>query len=531
MPHPELPKSPEQPWLPRETRNPNLKDRSPKAAKPGGVERSREQSYQGTYPGKLGRFESVEKQASFATALEHYSSHVRGHTAYIRSAGTELQFSALIADIGVITIFFFFTHKLFGLAPYPQFMWIAVFGLEFLIFWMLQRFFLQTTIGERIWHLATAPRALGEPRWKVLRQLCQPERLDAKETWTCAAVTAAIWIAALGSSYYFCFGTPFWIRAEARSLNPFHPQKEASASGEPDWTIEPFYFVLGAWPKTYEGHPVFYSVPYLKGPPTLFLGEVVARWEMPDTRVTIRGPKTPPRDYTREEVSRCLFANWVPQCIAIREFALLPHLKEMEKTLGFTDRSGWRVAWFKVENPAIPEKDQAQGIFIHAQNSFRVEERYVVMTAKGAQQTYDLQVPRGERELRASQTLEQAIRSSRFSDDLNPGRLWVDSQIEAITPESLAKAFNTSNPSFPISELESLLIAKLTVDPKTFDTYYLLGKLGSQLTRYATQTQQSDLGAVAKPLLQNMQRYGLDVSPKDPRNLQLQDLWLDAQKH
>src|SRR5262249_4353881 len=137
------------------------------------------------------------------------------------------------------------------------------------------------------------------------------------------------------------------------------------------WSVEPFFYSLGAWPKEFMGRPVHYAVPYEKGPPTRFLGHVSARWDAPEIKVTFEGPKTPDSgEINRAVIHSCLVPSEFSggprpgmfECARIRGKTLKRHIEEVD---AFSP-SNWVLRWFRVENPAIDPRERAQGVFLGA---------------------------------------------------------------------------------------------------------------------------------------------------------------------
>src|SRR5690606_23594843 len=109
-------------------------------------------------------------------------------------------------------------------------------------------------------------------------------------------------------------------------------------------------------------------------------------------------------------------------CVEVREMALLRHIREMRSV----KPKHWSLEWFEVSNPSLAEMERPRGIHLVAEGKDRVQERYILVNARGAHQTVILDrthSPRGEL---ARMMLEQAIRSQRVFSDLSGSRAWVD---------------------------------------------------------------------------------------------------------
>jgi len=441
---------------------------------------------------------------------------------------------ASVIDWAVALCGFFLLHRALGLAPVPRPGWIAAGTLLLVTVRPLQRLLLGTTLGDAIWR----------PR--------NPEKNSVLERACAVFLTAVSVIASAWSMDLAIFKQPLWARAEVLELDAFLPDM---ASGQ--WEILPFFYTLGAWPKLYGGRPVFHSLPYEKGPPTRFAGHIAARWEEPQAQVTFEGPKTPDSpvatqkgEHTpRERIRDCLLGGSKSLgCLRIREATLLRHFEDMQKRL--EGRSGgntalgmkWKLEWFTVKNAALAPEDQAQGIRLSAEDSGagssthaarRGEERYVLITENGTHQAIwlDYTQPGSAEAGHAIQLFGQAIRSLRASNELGPGRAWIDRRLESVkldeqTPRSPAE----------LAEIQALLVAKISVQPAVYDSYYHLGGTAILLDRLARQSglagslEGLELAAVAKPLVQNTYRFAQDIAPNDPRTTQLQGFWFESQK-
>jgi hypothetical protein len=470
---------------------------------------------------------------------ENLSIHVRGARAYSRRASFGLRLGAGVIDGSLVLALCFLAHRWLRLPPVPEPYWVAVVIFALGAWWASQRSVLGATLGDLAWKLRSEHKGISE-------ELLAPSRLSASEILGAVSLTLLSTCVCAWSIDQAIFRQPIWAKAETLELDAYLPDMSAG-----QWGILPFYFSLGAWPKAYGGKPVFYSLPYEKGPPTRFAGHIIARWDEPSTRVTFEGPKTPqapvsaaPGERTpREKIRQCLLGeNHSWSCLKIRDATLMRHLNDMQQRLA--GKSGgnvalkmtWKLRWFLVRNPAISPSEQAQGIYLSTEDEGRGEERFVLITENGTHQAVMLDYPHpgSPDAVTARKTFEQAIRSLRASDELAPGRAWVDRQLEGVqltqapadTPDAVAK----------LAEIQSLLIAKVSVQPSVFESYFHLGGTALMLSHLARASTHSgslaglELSAVAKPLIQSAYRYAQDIAPGDPRTTQLQGFWLEAQK-
>ncbi len=409
-------------------------------------------------------------------------------------------------------------------------------------------------LGDRAWDLRATQAGILSP----VRGLERPssETLFTGVILTLTAIGALTW-----TTREAILRQPLWAVAEATQLEAFLPDMSTG-----QWEVLPFYYTLGAWPRTYAGKPVFYTAPYAKGPPSRFAGRITARWDEPGTRLTFEGPRTPApingahgSRHPRERIKACLLTPDITlSCLRVRESSLQRHLTEMQERLtgqangGTGPQLDWKLRWFAVKNSGIPTDEQAQGLWLSASFGERGEERYVIITENGTHQTMILDLPipgpadhsssqRSAAAALARKTIEQAIRSLRASDDLTSGRAWIDRELTQSRLDSIDPTAPPEQVVPQLAQIQAQLMAKITVDPAVFETYFHLGGTGLLLSQYARRAASSargpsathalELGAVAKGQIQSALRYAQDLAPKDPRTTQVQGFLLEAQKN
>lgn len=499
------------------------------------------------------------------------SLHVRGESVCLLPASPVLRGLALVIDLGVAWIVFCLALIGAKIPPIPH-PWMApALGLGVIGLRVAQRFFLGMTLGERIWDLRPAPggpEGLMEWLRPHLRQgnPVPSGTLGLGTFLTLLSMILGVWMGyetilqhPLGRSApvveWEAYMPPLAVAGPISAAAAFPPID----AGEDRWAVMPFYYSLGAWPRTFEGKEVFYSIPYEKGPPIRFTGEVVARWSMPEVRVAFEGPKTPLRRdhslFTRSEVRGCV-THWLGgslgrmlDCLDLREAVLERHID----ALRLIHPIGWSIKWLRVDNPALPSSEQVQGIYVSAWNAGYGQDRFVLVTEKGTQQTFILSYTISPEGNHAQELFKKAIRSLRVSDDLGPGRAWVDTRLERVQLRSLAPVETSRRAqdyddflgfAARIADIQSLLISKITVDPQSYDAYFHLGGTSLLLARYAARQKSLpatekdparagrilDLLSQAKPMVRNAYRYAEDVGPGDRRTALLQSYWFDARK-
>lgn len=330
---------------------------------------------------------------------------------------------------------------------------------------------------------------------------------------------------------------PLWLGAERWRMEAFLPPAEGK---EPGWRILPFFYSLGAWPSSFGGRPIHYSIPYEKGPPHRFLGHVNARWDSGEIRVSFEGPKTPEgREIGRAAIESCLVApepgaeaaaglGWFA-CARLRQAILIRHIEEIRRI----SPRNWSLRWFRVENPALDRAEQAQGIFLGAANDARGQDRFILITERGTHQAVLFDYTRDQRGQEARRIFQNSIRSLRVSDTLEPGRAWIDRMLESIQlPAAGAGTANGLDLS-QLAVIQSVLAAKVSVEPGSFEAFYHLGGTTSLLTRVARAQRKDEWGLTAQPVVQTIQSaqlYARDIAPDDRRTQLLLNLWIEAKQ-
>lgn len=337
-------------------------------------------------------------------------------------------------------------------------------------------------------------------------------------------------------------GHPLLLRAERQLLPAFAPTQTELDDGL--WSVRAYYYSLGAWPARFGGAPVLHSVPYQKGPPQQFLGRFVALWEAPEVRLAIEGPKTPTRGQDAGEAAGaaidpalmqlCLGSLRIAEaslmeCLRIRRAALGRHIEEMRQ-VGSAD---WQLRWFEVES-ALPGAERARGFHLRAQGPRKIEERYVLVNSKGVHQAVILQREIGERGDQASELLEKSIRSQRLFATLDPGRAWTDRELSGIRLKELSEIQGHREFGVRIADIQSLLVSKISVEPRSLDAFFHLGGTSLLLMQRASQSGILEWIALGRQNLQAAARYAEDVGIQqghtDPRLKRIREMVTAASK-
>jgi hypothetical protein len=455
---------------------------------------------------------------------------VRGYRAYDEPARLSSRAPAFVIDFSLFSAVFCLIFRVFNLSLLPSAWLGAAFAVLVAATVAAQKWYLGGTIGQLVWR----QRMLGPDRrppepasgglrayWAAYRgaRACQHEKLGAPAVATGILLTLTAFAGAVWMAREALWKHPLLIRAGELRLPPFAPPQGDA------WTVIPLFYTLGAWPARFEGRPVLYSLPYEKGPPDRFVGRIIARWEAPDVQVTIEGPKTPDGAPEADRLRDCVTAPWdrgqgLVSCLRARERALMRHVQGIRE-IGPRD---WDMRWFEVDNPSLEAGERPRGVYLAGWNATRAQERYILMTSRGTYQAFIVDRPRTSRGDAAHEIAEQAIRSLRLTDDLAPGRLWVDRELGSIRLDTLEQTADTETFVGALSRVQALLLAKISVDPRTYDSYFHLGGTAMLLARHSLKNGVSEWSATAAPMAQSVSRYARDLAPADPRTRQLEEL-------
>jgi hypothetical protein len=255
--------------------------------------------------------------------------------------------------------------------------------------------------------------------------------------------------------------------------------------------------------------------------------------------VVFEGPTTPEaltRGFEpREMLYRCLtsYPMLSPdtigplRCIKARAVALDRHIRE----LGAIHPKHWELRWLTIKNPSLLAQDQVQGFYLSATGAHRGEDRFVMILSNGANQAITLDYPLGPSGEKAKELFISSLKSLRASPDLSQGRRWVDERLGSFKLDDLKTITDTHALIERIAEIQTILISKISVDPKTYDSYFHLAGTAGLLERYAIKERRDDWAAAAKPLIQSVFLYSKDLAPSDPRTQQVENLWAEAKKN
>jgi hypothetical protein len=452
----------------------------------------------------------------------------RGHSTYSKQVGLDKKLLAMLTDFLVAAVL---TEAVYGfshLSPVFNLKFLAIFG----CFWLLPLF-----IGRLRLLLSSAQvisASAGEWIWGI-RRLGESRSAQLAENHHGIILTPALILLSIILFQLKIANTPEWITASEMTIDAVVPPS--------DWRVLAFHYSLAAWPVAQS-----YFMPYEFGPPKRFVGKVEAKWNetssspgstqgYSDEKLVFEGPKTPlafqSGEVSRKTLRECVVGSpslWDGgKCATIREISLERPLEEMRK-LGFSD---FKLKWFSAANPVLPEEERAQGIFLrgsagHDKNRF--QDRYILVSPKGMHQSLIFSYL----DVNSPEKVKLALGTLRFSDDLGPGRAWVDRELETTR---LGQLPSTSDPAYLLKliEAEGLLVSKISVEPAPIDTYFHLAGIQAMLLQYGKAHHRGDIVDDAKQMLDQVHRFSDDIAAQFPstapeahRAHEIEKLWHES---
>lgn len=494
--------------------------------------------------------------------------HIRGHNSFNERASLLAKALGGITDVSSILALYQGLHWSLHLSPLPHALWVVGYLLAAFLFWFLQIAFLGRSFGQWIWGLkfsqtaeeTTTARGLLTCLQLILNafKTSSPIHLLQHEVLTpLSRLRAFVVLIALAGFTSFAFNQsvlkhPFFIQAQSVTVAPYAPQMDGLEASK-TWMTLPFYYTLGSWPKTFQGVPVLFSLPYRRnGPPRNFTPEVVVRLQMPNIKLTLEGPKTPEelRDQPSstdqiQQIKECLVnpkkGFWaLLSCARLRQNILARHYQQTASL----SHPRFEIKWFEVENLNLPAEERPKGIYLLAQNSQMAQERYILINPQGIHQTLILERTQEPAGVNAQEILQKIVGSLRLSQDLKEGKTLINYQLSQTKLQNLERVSDPLDFVRRIAEVQALLISKISVDPKNHDAYYHLGgtayllvKQTLELRTHQTQIMDARLlglldewASAAKPLVGNAYLYAKDISPQSPNTSRLETIWMETKK-
>lgn len=432
---------------------------------------------------------------------------VRGHSRFQRRASIFLLFFAGLVDFLIGALASWGIYRSENWDPALDWKLAPILAASVLLPWILARWALGSSLGERIWKTREGKTGIRE----------NSDNLKA----------IFLTLVLLGGASYalqtFVLTHPYWSTGSPVSIEAQLPPS--------DWRVLSFFYTMAPWPVHVNGKPVFYSVPYEVGPPKRFLGHIESDWIKGSVRVSFEGPKTPiefqSRVLNRSAVHECFLTSpWLaPACVETRRLVLERHLEEL-RGLGYAK---FEVSWFSSGNTALPDEERAQGIRLRAHERSRIQDRYILITPQGLHQSISISYPPTPEGFNARDSFLVSLGTLRISEELTQGRAWTDRILQSTELGNLPP---TSDPKYleNLAQIQALLISKISVDPGTFDPYYHLAGSSLLLLKYCMKHPDAELAGLAQAMVERMDRYAHDVAPHNPRMAELDRLLQDAKQ-
>jgi hypothetical protein len=447
---------------------------------------------------------------------------VRGYTSHNTPAFNHLRALSNLIDLSIVLFLFLITADFLRISPAPKLSLLFIFIATAVIYWIPQKKLYGVTLGERAWLLKPKNKealSLAPFFFSLKERLYQRDYIAPLTTFSAILITALSILITATEFRSVILNHPNWLKTEEWKLKTFIPNPK-------DWTVSPFFYLLGGWPKSFLGKPVFYSLPYEVGPPTRFVGHVIAYWEHPYISVTFEGPKTPGLAANISELKECFVGGlYSIHCLLLREAALNRHINEIKNTKNLIS---WSMKWFNVENLLLTAQEAPQGIYLSAIGKNWTQDRFILINGNGTHQAIILRRPNNVRGQEAFQLLQQSIGSIRNFNELDSGKAWINRVLETTQLNELKVTPDSAPLSTQLGEIQQFLISKITVDPADFNSYFHLAGTSIMLAKAALD--QRLQSKIALDNLESAQHFATDVAPADPRILQMQNLDAEMRK-
>jgi hypothetical protein len=371
-----------------------------------------------------------------------------------------------------------------------------IFGIA-LAYVLLQRVFLGGTWGGKIWKI---------------RQLKSNGSSSFFTVFIGGLVTTLSLLVSTGLVSELVLKHPYWTQATEWKMEPFVPNPKSAI-------IAPFFYTLGGWPRKFNKQTLLYTVPYEKGPPTRFVGRIIAELESPDIRLVIEGPKTPDPLAKTSQIKDCILNLTSLRCVNLRETVLSRHLKEVNS---FAPKH-WTLQWFHIANPMLPPESQPQGIYLRATGLNWIQDRFILISNSGIHQSLILNRTRNAVGDQAFTMTQEIVRSLRVFDELNSGRAWANRSLEIIQLDDVKNIQDSQIQMSSLAEIQGLLISKISVDPSNFDSYFHLAGTSMMIAGKA-ENSRDRLFVNSNKNIQSVSLFAEDIAPYDPRTTQIKNM-------
>lgn len=442
---------------------------------------------------------------------------ILGYSSYQKPTSWSVLFLVFVIDLSFILSLNFMFLDLLQISPIPNFQTIFLFGALTCAYWITSKIVYRTSLGSVVWGLK--PKG-GKSKFSWFETLYQPNRVELPQRFFQWGATCFIPLLMLLSVEHCILNNPLWLPGNSAVWEPWIPS-------EKNWQVIPFFYTIAAWPKEFEGKTVFYSIPYEKGPPSQFAGRIVANWANPDVKMTFEGPKTPLSAGNRESIKTCFTGEFSFHCMDVKNKTLNRHLREIRS---LSPRK-WSIQWFHVNQPYLNSIEQTQGIYIKAENQFRIQDRFILITPQGTHQTLILNRLKDAQGAAAFEYLQKTIRSLQSFDELTPGRVWVNRELGNIhlNDELTGSQGQPSLRAAKLAEIQALLISKISVDPSSLDSYFHLAGT-SVLLKQNISDPSSTWNIAALQNLKSSFRFASDIDPSNQKTQQIQGLIFEIEK-
>ena len=321
-----------------------------------------------------------------------------------------------------------------------------------------------------------------------------------------------------GVGSYWLLSRPFWnspvvMTAKVQSIQP------SLISEESEITAPIFYFIINL-PKKFLKKPVPYQISYKKGPPTHFISQVEGHLN-PEIQLSFEGPKTPEGNLDRNAIRKCFTSDFNWDCLNSRQLTL----KRLTQSNSTHEPTEWDLKWFQINDSTLSNDEQTQGLYVQAKQETAITDYWIVINNNGAQQWVTLQRPNTPTGQKAFELVSQSISSIRVYPDLKFGRDFVDRSLAEVRLEKIKSESNSELRMSRLIETQILLIAKLSIEPGSLESFFHLAGTSTLLMQNPDPAQ-FFWSSMAQGNLKASYLYARDIAPLDPKTSQIQAFWL-----
>lgn len=301
---------------------------------------------------------------------------------------------------------------------------------------------------------------------------------------------------------------------------------ESVDSENSNWTVLPFGYTLGPWPRTFRQEPVLTELNYHKGPPKKFIQSMTQLWTPVEVELTLLGPKTLVDGVGQNQWKNCFESRFA--CASDKK-KFLEYLSRKPSADHLVS-----VKWFDHLDPQGP-----RGIHLYWEFSKYRFDDFVLITHSGIVQGFLLKTVKSEAGDEARTLFYQILGNLKVKEELAGSRDWIQNKIRTVQLKQIQKLPSQKEKLVKLIETQTWLSSLLSVDPTQIAPFFHLAGvthlLSLELIRLQTQYFQNQEAWILaqKPNLEQILKFSKDFENETvTRQIEdlLQDFLLQRQK-